>query len=80
MPNRSRAPSCVMALVQVVPTVALAVPTGDLARAEEALIRIEVAAQLGQQVLRKSDKYGEDVALAGVRDILDALSLSLAAL
>lgn len=58
--------------------VTLAVPLGDLESTRAALDQIEVAAQLACDVLDKSDEYGHEAAVDGVRQIFCALAALLA--
>ena len=55
----------------------LTIPLGDVAKAHDAMVQVEVAARLSQRVLRKSSQYGEDATLEGVRAVLVALTVSL---
>ena len=58
----------------------LTVHLSNIAKAHDAMVQVEVAAQLCQRVLQKSDQYGSDAALLGVREILIALDTTLSTL
>jgi hypothetical protein len=55
----------------------LVLPLDDVERTREALLKLEVAAQLGQSVLDRSTEHGDDEALDGVRQVFSALSALL---